>query len=377
MADALRIADIYVEYIKDRYARDVAVVFYYGSQARGTSRPDSDIDVCIIPATKRGGEAGRAFILDGIGYDFWILPWQRAERIASLEEPLFPILLDAKVLFSRSDTDLSRFLSLRDQLVGYQRSQMRDVVLRKAINRFKDAYICIYNMEKALESRSTLAFRMETYRLITSLMDALSISGMSSFAHDNESDFGTAEKDMYSRIEELIAEDDEHRALHIADCLVETGKQLLVDLYGQTAQEMPLSDAFSGYYEEARSTFVKIENACKNLDTRTAFLNAMRLQWDIHLTIAESRGTARETDIIEYAQVHHLIESPDLPSIDGSVSDLSLFNEVVRTFERDFRKLLLSNGVGIEEYGSVQEFKYHLRPRLRRLPRRSSGGIVG
>lgn len=361
MNNALTIADIYVEYIKDRYPQDVAIVFYYGSQARGTSRPDSDIDVCIIPATKRGAKARRAFILDGIGYDFWILPWRRAERIASLEEPLFPILLDAKVLYSRSDKDLSRFRSLREQLVACRRPQTREVVLRKAIDRFKSAYIYIYNMGKATNSRGTLAFRMETYRLISSLMDAMSIAHMSSFAQDNENDFTAIEKELRSRIGELIAEDDQDRALHIADGLIEIGRQLLVDLYGQTTQEMPLADVFGGYYEEARSSFIKIEHACESSDMRTAFLNAMRLQWDTHLTIAESRGRARDTDIIEYAQVHRVVESPDLPVIDSGVGDLSQFNEDVRTFEQDFRQLLSSYGVRIEEYGTLREFERHLK----------------
>jgi hypothetical protein len=58
---------------------------------------------------------GKTFILNGIGYDFWALSWERLEMIARHNEgSRYSIITDGKVIYSNTEDDLIRFNKLKD-----------------------------------------------------------------------------------------------------------------------------------------------------------------------------------------------------------------------------------------------------------------------
>ena len=127
--DGLEVARILVDRVKRQYADDIAIVAYYGSYAHGTARHNSDLDIFFIPATPQGAAASFQFILDGIGYDFWPISWERAERIASFEEAIVSVIADSKLLYSRSDADLDRFDKLKNQICSLRQPSNRATML--------------------------------------------------------------------------------------------------------------------------------------------------------------------------------------------------------------------------------------------------------
>jgi hypothetical protein len=104
-----------IEKIKTEYADDVALLI-------GVPSAEFESDshgVCFdyfIPATERGLELSRTFILDGIGYDLYGRTWERMERTAALNDPAIPCLADGIILYSRSDEDTRRFEALQKKL---------------------------------------------------------------------------------------------------------------------------------------------------------------------------------------------------------------------------------------------------------------------
>ncbi|MDR0964287.1 MAG: hypothetical protein LBM60_06700, partial [Clostridium sp.] len=101
--------------IKTQYPDDVALLI---------ATPASDFHgdghgVCFdyyIPATERGMELGRTFILDGVGHDLYPRTWERMERTADLVDWATHCLGNAEIKYSRSHEDTQRFEQLKQRL---------------------------------------------------------------------------------------------------------------------------------------------------------------------------------------------------------------------------------------------------------------------
>jgi len=113
--DLLKLADILVDKIGRDYIDDVSVVHIYGSYVSGGAHERSDLDIIFVPKTSRGADLGCSFIINGIGCDFWAIPWERLERIASHEEPIAAIITEGRTIYCASDEDRTRFEELKQR----------------------------------------------------------------------------------------------------------------------------------------------------------------------------------------------------------------------------------------------------------------------
>lgn len=104
-----KILEIIVSKVERDLFQDVAIVVCYGSFVTGKQHRYSDIDFFFIPKTKKGLQLSFQFIIDGIGYDFWPITWERIRNISELNDQLESILLEGKILFYSSKDDLERF----------------------------------------------------------------------------------------------------------------------------------------------------------------------------------------------------------------------------------------------------------------------------
>lgn len=56
----------------------------------------------FLPNSDRGFVLAMDFIAEGVGYDFWAMPWERLEHLATLKEGITISLLDGVVLWARN-----------------------------------------------------------------------------------------------------------------------------------------------------------------------------------------------------------------------------------------------------------------------------------
>ena len=103
MTNRKEINDKVVEWITDKvkreYADDVSLVMLYGSYINGTANSKSDVDFYYIPKTERAYNLATVFIIDGVGYDFYPIPWEQVEKIADLQECMLPLIGDAQIIY--------------------------------------------------------------------------------------------------------------------------------------------------------------------------------------------------------------------------------------------------------------------------------------
>ena len=89
---------IFIEKIKTDYPDDVAIMSVYGSYVHNATHEQSDIDFYFIPKSEKGFSLATTFIVDGIGFDFWALSWERAEKLANRNCGFVSLIADAEVV---------------------------------------------------------------------------------------------------------------------------------------------------------------------------------------------------------------------------------------------------------------------------------------
>ena len=99
--------------VKKDYAEDIALVISHTTLRMDTGQKAISY---FVPITKRGEAFARTFILKGVGYDIWGIPWERLEQFAALKEYNITCLADAEILYARTENDRARFEALQKQL---------------------------------------------------------------------------------------------------------------------------------------------------------------------------------------------------------------------------------------------------------------------
>lgn len=135
--------------VSQRYGEDVCLLAAYGSFVNGTENALSDVDLYFVPATHRAMELCRTFLIEGVGYDLFPMTWERLQRIADFDDPLAPLVGQARLLYVRSPEDAARFEALR--YVQQAHLQDADFMARAARARLDQAITAFGQL--CLESR--------------------------------------------------------------------------------------------------------------------------------------------------------------------------------------------------------------------------------
>ncbi len=128
-----------IDTVKEKYADDIALVVSHTTLRIDPDRPAVSY---FVPITRRGEEFARTFILEGIGYDIWGIPWERLERFAGLKEYNITVLADSEILYARTDADRARFEELKKRQADHlaDRALMRVHAL-EAYGQAKNIYL--------------------------------------------------------------------------------------------------------------------------------------------------------------------------------------------------------------------------------------------
>lgn len=293
-----KVVDYVINKINSEYSENIDMLLCYGSYINGTANDKSDVDMYFIPRNDKGYELGETFILDGIGYDVFGMPWERVENIAKFKESLSPLVGDIKILYSYSKQETAKFKQLQQDM----KERLNDIKYTHNCARNRvESIITIY--QDILFESSIGKARMRAGQILMSLAEAV--------AYMNQTYFHKGLKMQYADLKEFRKQPLEFTRLY-HDIIIEdnifklkdkcnTIIQSTIDFLGlQETIEFPLSnkttnteeikdsnekadapidyDDSAGWYEECSSTFNKIYVCAENKDYILAFISACCLQ---------------------------------------------------------------------------------------------------
>jgi len=108
--------DALVSTIEKHHRESVALAVVYGSYVTGQTSPTSDLDIVAIGKDERAAEMQRTFIFEGVGYDFWCMPMDRMQRIVAEFGPLVSIFAGGRLIYADSSEREAWFTELQHQL---------------------------------------------------------------------------------------------------------------------------------------------------------------------------------------------------------------------------------------------------------------------
>ena len=84
------------------------------------------------------------------------ISWERAEKMAALEDLQTTIIADCHILYVRSDEDHARFMKLRDKISGMCDPKHGRHFTERAESMLCDAYVHLCKMRRSKDSNNDL-----------------------------------------------------------------------------------------------------------------------------------------------------------------------------------------------------------------------------
>lgn len=344
--DTLRAADILIEKIKQDYKEDIAVVVIMGSTIYEDTHSRSDLDMYFVVNYPRGNELGMTFIIDGIGFDFWPISWERLERIANHDERITSIITEGRVIYFSTEEDLKRFQDLRDKALDVSDTKKFIEKSRKIFDQVYKKYFTMERTDKLSEVRRQGVGIINLLAWSLALLNKTTIKRgrgklkseilyMELFPDNFEVD--------YDLIFDSNNIDAVKKSIH--NLIINT-EDLINREEKNISERFDFKDKLIGFYEELINNYNKIYHACDLGDHVTALFAASEIEQEIEDIFS---GT--------------VVSSYELPKLVDKFNkdDLYNFNMAAELHQKSFEALLKHKGVEIKifrDFEDLEEFVF-------------------
>lgn len=338
----MEVVDVLIDTIKRDYRDDVAFVVVHGSTIYNETHRTSDVDLYYLAKTDRGNELSTVFILDGIGYDIWSIPWERLLRIASHDERITSIITEGRVVYHGNDDDLRTFDHLREMALDVH-DRMK--FINKAQSVLDRAYRDCHHLNG---STDLYAARMFAIRTLFSITNAIALLNRDTIKRGRgrlkaeilamplvPKDFGM----LYDTVFRNAAIGDIQRSYGL---LLRNTQELIDAEAADRRTPRSFHERMDKIYEEMINFYNKIRHACETGDRVTALFAAAELQGELENAFAGTGIDARTLP-------------PVIQSFDPG--DAKEFLAVVDDHQKAVLNLLRDHGIQVSEFKNMDEVR--------------------
>ena len=330
-------AELLIDKIKRDYTDDIALVVVMGSHIYGETHSRSDLDMFFVPKTARGRKLEFTFILDGIGYDFWGISWERLARIAAYEERITSIITEGQVLYCASQSDRERWEALkasaldtgdRNKFVHKARAKLDEV--------YKD-YAGLLGAASLSEARRHALEIIYTVTTALALLNRITVKRGRGRLRGEILAMPLVPEDFASLYDTVFVCSDIARIQAAYGQLIKNTEILIAHEEGTLGAEASFAEELTGFYEELINYYNKIYHACEIGDASGALFPCVEIVHEIGEACA---GTG--------------VSTAHLPDIVGAYDPEKLEQLAAAAHEHQtqFVELLAANGVKLKEFGS-------------------------
>lgn len=332
----IRVAEILIKKIRKNYTGDVSLVIIMDPYLYG--KPDPVI--YFVPKTGRGYKLGINFILDGTGYEFRPVSWEKLEHTSG--EKTGPLIYAGKVLYCASDEDMLRFNNLKDRASG---AGGRNEFIKKAKEKLKCVYKDYFYLCRA---RSMSEAAVYVIGIIYAVTNAVSL--LNGFAVNRGPGSPAREimnmpliPDDFPELYDAVFKTRDPGALRdITGKLISNTEALIFAESKYNRDTVSFTDSARNLYERLENHYNAISGACDAGDNVTAFFACAGLVHEIETAFCCTGVSAR-----------------DLPDIIGAYDpeDLGKLSRAARLHKEKFMQLLADNDVKIRRFTDIDELE--------------------
>jgi hypothetical protein len=292
MADVFKIAEILVSHALEAHAGEIAIIAYYGSYARGEASSTSDLDIYYIPDEGQAQSLSSQFVLDGLPYDFWGVPWALLEAIVngSSARPwsvAAALVADTRVLYHRSQADLDRFNALKARVAELTQPASRGIMVGRALDAFKTTLFQLGQLRLALAAGDAAGMHWAGWMFLDSAVNCLALVNQTYFSKGWAASMpqllamSHKPADLEGLINAVLMPQDDEHMLAAAEKLAAQVRGILHTAQASIAEPADAQDVFQDFYYYVLEYRNKVLSACERRDVMAARSAAFHMQEQI------------------------------------------------------------------------------------------------
>lgn len=349
----------FIKYVDEHHPEKVALIFTYGSYARGKRTPTSDIDLAYITETGKTDCLYNSFIYQGIGNEFWPISWQRLEKIADAEDhyPVAaPMLAYSKILWSRSETDLERFIALREQIEEYRKPEKKQFMINKALETYNLVYanIAKLSIEETLSGTRSLAIKT-----IIDCSEALGYANQTYFTsgwvsnHKEVLALKHRPENLEKHIDTIITSPKAPEIRATAETLATETRETLLMIQRKNMKPSGLRKQLTDYYPGVKEYVNKIKTAETKGDRVKAVIAAYSLQTELRHMLSQNETGASNPGFNTPSETNQGYLNHGLPDLLAEPSKLS---EHADKLDQATQRLYIKQEIDLNIIENLTEF---------------------
>ena len=334
--ELIEVAECLIDKIKKDYDGDVSLVHIYGSYYYKDTHNLSDLDLFFVPKTERGKKLAQTFILNGIGFDYFAISWERLERISNHEESLTSIITEGETIYYHSVEDLEKFNVLKQNVENTtDKNKFRNIGRNKLKDAYKYYFDIVYS-NNIIEVRDSIIGIIYVLSSALASLNCTSIKRIRKYFEKEISGMILKPKNFDILYNNLFKEQDVNIIKENLYALIKNTEKLFEDM-----EKGSFIKNFNGFYEEMIQHYNKIYHACDIGDIYTPLYASVELTNSINTLLKKSNS------------------SYDLPDMIGTYdpNNLNIIKEKAKIHQNYFENILKKEGIKIRAFKNINELK--------------------
>lgn len=372
MVDVFQVLELLVNHVAAHFSAEVDLVAYYGSHARGTATPRSDLDFFYVPAEGKNPPVGRTVLIDGRLFDFWPIRWETLQGFATGRTrgwSMAPALVyQAKVVYKRNDEAAARLDSLKQQIVDLTGPAARPQMIRRSMEMFQAVLARLGNLRLAAGGGQVGDVRHAGFGVLLAAWECLALVNQTLFDQGNRSivSQSTLLKERptdFDRLVQTLGTAVDPGEIMAAAEAIAIGTR---DVLRRAQESMPtresVAEMFGGAYPEVKDGFRKVLSACEQERSFEASMAAWQQQIQLSQMLADLQTEVGiHLDFNLYSEFSAAYEALGMPNlVSCAPSDLAHLAAETERLDQRLRQWLGEQGINLEEYADVEAFRRSL-----------------
>lgn len=370
MVDVFKVAAVFVDHAIKAHGGEIGIIAYYGSYALGMASPTSDLDLIYIPDEGKAATLAACFILDDICFDFFPIPWARAEGFSTGRTgwAVGPALIaNAQVLYARSEADLARFNALKAKISELQRPEQKPQMVQRALETFKTTVFHLGNLRLATLQADFASIRRAAWLVAMNVIECLALVNQTYFNRGWDANLAeilqlrTKPEKLETLLAILATTTEPNQINQAAETLVQATREILLHEQQVLATPSTVQAQFANYYPELHDKINKIQIRCAADRPLDASWAAMFIQDEVARFMAQASDGVAYDDFnlySEYAGPYRQLGLPELMSLHGA-----FLVEQAKQFDQKIQTWLEQHDVSLNRLASVEELAQFLQAR--------------
>lgn len=366
------IATLLTNHAIETYGDEIDLIGYYGSQARGDARPDSDLDIFYTPKAGKNPPVYRSFLLNDRLVDFWPIEWTTLQGFATGDIrgwAFAPALVaQIKILHARSDEQKAQLARIQQQTRDLQKPEARPHMVNRALSEFTKVQSSLVNLQRLAALNNLSDVRYAGWKLIEAVWECLALANQVYFERGlvkslGETETFRAKPEQLSTLIERITRSPVIRDVATsAETLVSQTRAVLHHLQQSIRQEAPVAEQFQNAYPELKDAIRKVITCCADNDASGAHAAAYLLQHELAQLTHQTGGFLIHSEfnpLSDMMACYAEFGFPDLlAGTDDSLDDLA---RLAKQLDAALRHLLIRHHVDLVEFQSIDDLRDRLK----------------